>query len=66
MTKNIKDMFNDPTPDSYPEEVEEFFQMLDEDGVLPKDVSGPDGPPYAAWLKKREKATKNLKADDAA
>jgi len=55
MNKNIEDMFNDPMPDSYPEAEEEFFLMLEEDGVLPKDVHGPDAALYAAWLKKREK-----------
>lgn len=66
MTKNIEDMFNDPTPNSYPEEDEEFFLMLEEDGVLPKDVNGPDAALYKAWLKKREKAAKKLKSNGAA
>lgn len=55
MKKNIEDMFNDPMPDSYPEAEEEFFLMLEEDGVLPQDVKGPDSALYASWLEKREK-----------
>lgn len=63
--KNIADMFNDPMPNSYPEEDEEFFLMLEEDGVLPKDVNGPDAAPYEAWLEKRAKAASKLKTDGA-
>lgn len=53
--KKIEDMFNDPLPNSYPEMEDEVFESMEEDGLLPSDLRGPDAVKYEAWLSKRQK-----------
>jgi len=53
MTKNIEDMFNDPTPNSYPEEQDEVFEIYLEDGLKPENIKGNQAKEYEIWLSKR-------------